>query len=194
MKRLLTAATAVATLAMASLASADHHEGMPGLNADIIGHMADAKGKIFRLAEAMPDKKYSWRPAKDVRSVSEVYMHVTSANYFIGSMLGAPVPEGMDPMTMEKSVTEKAKVIEAMKKSFDHVEAAIKGVTEAQYAEMAKTPMGEMSKRQIMLLVLRHADEHLGQSIAYARMNGVAPPWTAEQEAAAKAAADKGGQ
>jgi hypothetical protein len=29
-----------------------------------------------------------------------------------------------------------------------------------------------------MAAMVRHLGEHLGQSIAYARMNGVRPPWT----------------
>jgi uncharacterized damage-inducible protein DinB len=34
----------------------------------------------------------------------------------------------------------------------------------------------------VMIFILRHLGEHLGQSIAYARMNGVVPPWTEEQQ------------
>ncbi len=184
MKLVRSLAVGAALLATAGIASAD--EEMSALHKDVLASLGDARGKIQQLAEAMPDKKYSWRPAKGVRSVSEVAMHVTSANYFFASMMGTPVPEGIDPMKLETSVTEKAQVVEALKKSFDHVEGAIKALPESQFDEMTKTPMGEMSKRSLMLLVMRHADEHLGQSIAYARMNGVTPPWSAKQEAAAK--------
>ena len=193
MKTLL-AFTAGILLATATAVSADHHEGMSTLNADVIWHLNEAQGKIMRLAEAMPDKKLSWRPGKEVRSAGEVYMHIAGANYFFASLLGTPIPTGIDPMTMDKSVPEKAKMIDTMKQSFAHVEKAIQGVSEDMYGEMVKTPMGDMSKRQVVLLVLRHADEHLGQSIAYARMNNVVPPWTAEENAAMKAAAEKEGK
>jgi hypothetical protein len=48
-------------------------------------------------------------------------------------------------------------------------------------AELNKTVnlMGnDMSKRAVLLMALGHYQEHLGQSIAYARMNGVVPPWS----------------
>ena len=183
MKYLRTLAVGAALLATASTASA---EELTALHQEVLASIGDARGKIQQLAQAMPDKKYSWRPGKGVRSVSEVAMHVTSANYFFASLIGTPVPEGIDPMKLESTVTEKAKVIEMMKASFDHVEGAIKALPASQFDEKSKTPFGEMSKRALMLLVMRHADEHLGQSIAYARMNGVTPPWSAQDEAAAK--------
>jgi hypothetical protein len=31
-------------------------------------------------------------------------------------------------------------------------------------------------------MISGHIGEHLGQSIAYVRMNGIVPPWTAEAE------------
>jgi len=179
-------AAAAALLVLAGSASADSQEELSPLHKEVLASIADARGKILELAEAMPDKKYSWRPGKGVRSVSEVAMHVTASNYFLANMIGTSIPEGMDPMKFESTVTEKAQVLEALKKSFDHVEGAIKALPASSFDETVKTPFGEMSKRAVMLLVVRHADEHLGQSIAYARMNGVPPPWTAKNEAAAK--------
>jgi uncharacterized damage-inducible protein DinB len=33
----------------------------------------------------------------------------------------------------------------------------------------------------IVYLIVADDHEHLGQSVAYARVNGIVPPWTAEQ-------------
>ena len=85
---------------------------------------------------------------------------------------------------MEKSVTEKAKVIEALKQSFDHARKALRDTPDAQWDEKVKL-FGRIdsSKRGVFLTLINHAHEHLGQSIAYARSNGVAPPWSESAEA-----------
>ena len=41
---------------------------------------------------------------------------------------------------------------------------------------------GKNTQRGILLFTMRHMAEHLGQLIAYARMNGIVPPWTEEQQ------------
>src|SRR5437879_11300305 len=86
--------------------------------------MEDAETKLLRLAEAVPAEKYTWRPGEGVRSVSEVFLHVAAGNYGILRRVGAQPPEGLDLRGLEKSTTEKAKVVEALKASFAHVRQA----------------------------------------------------------------------
>jgi uncharacterized damage-inducible protein DinB len=139
----------------------------------------DAVGKkLVELAQAEPADKYSWRPGPGVRSIGEVYMHVVGGNSTIPSFLGA---KRMDGVTRdgEKSVTDKAKIIELLQKSIANAKAAGATVTEADLEKKVKTFGGrEMTQRQVLLLILTHMHEHLGQSIAYARMNGITPPWS----------------
>lgn len=148
-----------------------------GLRADVIWQLSDVEKKLVSLAEAMPQDKFGWRPGPGVRSVSEVYMHVAGGNYFLSTFLGAKMPEGLS-REMEKTVTEKAKVIDAMKKSFEHARKAVEATPDSDLDKKVKAFGQEPSERMMMIVLVSHGHEHLGQSIAYARTNGVAPPWS----------------
>jgi uncharacterized damage-inducible protein DinB len=137
----------------------------------------DVEKKLVALAEATPQEKYAWRPGPGVRSVSEVYMHIAFGNYFIPSFLGAKMPEGLTRDT-EKTLTEKAKVIEALKKSFDHARETVEATPDSDLDKKVKVFGQEPSERMMLIGLVIHAHEHLGQSIAYARTNGIAPPWS----------------
>jgi len=158
-----------------------------GYRAEVLSDVDGVAKKLVDLAGAVPADKYGWRPAPGVRSISEVYMHVVGANYLLPSFVGAKLPEGFD-RTMEKTVTDKAKVIEWLKKSVDNVKATLSSMSDADLDKMVKAFGRDMTQRRVMMIVQTHMHEHLGQSIAYARSNGVTPPWSeaAEQPAPAK--------
>jgi uncharacterized damage-inducible protein DinB len=162
---------------------------LPGFRGDCLSDIEFVGKRIVDLAEKMPADKYGWRPAPGVRSVSEVFMHVAGANYFLPSLVGAKMPEGFD-RGMETSVTDKAKVVEWLKKSVENAKAAITSMSDADLEKKVKVPFlggRELSQRRILIIVETHMHEHLGQSIAYARSNGVTPPWSEEQPAPAPA-------
>lgn len=148
------------------------------LSADLITQLDDAANKLVQLAEAIPQEKYGWRPAEGVRSVSEVLMHVTGGNYYIPSFAGVEGP-GVLPRGAEKSITAKAEVIDHVKKSFEHVRSALRATSAADFDKPAKMFGRETTCRNVYLTTVMHAHEHLGQLIAYARSNGVVPPWSA---------------
>lgn len=152
-----------------------------GLKAELAAELTSVEKTIVSLAEAMPAEKFGWRPAEGVRSVSEVYVHIAVANYMLPSLLGAKRPEGTRH-EMEKTVTEKAKVIEEVKKSFENAKKAVESTPTADYEKKVDFFGKEKTVRSVLLLLVTHAHEHLGQSIAYARMNGVTPPWSAAEE------------
>ncbi len=158
-----------------------------GFRAEFTAEVDSVGKKLVDLANAMPEAKYGWRPAPGIRSVSEVYVHVAGGNYLLPSFMGVKVPEGIS-RDMEKTVTEKAKVIETLKKSLEHVKSVAANVSDPDLDKKVKFFGREMTERALMTVMLNHMHEHLGQSIAYARMNGVAPPWS-EGEAPPKPAA-----
>ena len=165
-------------------ANGDEAAAVSGFRADVIGNMDYAAKELVSLAEAVPAEKYSWRPAPGVRSISEVYMHVAAGNYYLASIAGVKMPEAFD-REMEKKVTDKAKVIEALKKSIAHARSAVESTPDPDLETKVKFIGRDLSKRAIFLILAGHIHEHLGQSIAYARSNGVVPPWS-EAEAAPK--------
>ncbi|HJW14013.1 MAG TPA: DinB family protein [Thermoanaerobaculia bacterium] len=161
-----------------SARSAEPAAAPTGFRAEFIAEADSVGKKLTDLANAMPQEKYSWRPAPGIRSVSEVYVHVAGAGYLIPSFLGVKIPEGIT-RDMEKTVTEKARVLDTLKKSLEHVKSVAANMSDADLDKKVKIFGGrEVTQRAVMVLILNHMHEHLGQSIAYARMNGVAPPWS----------------
>jgi uncharacterized damage-inducible protein DinB len=131
--------------------------------------------QLLALAEAMPAEKFAWRPGPGVRSVSEVYMHIAAGNFFFLQSVGVKVNGATLPKDPEKSVTAKADVIKWLKLSLDSIRDAYPG-TDKQKA--LKFFGHDVTADGIFLRVLAHNNEHLGQGIAYARFNGVVPPWS----------------
>ncbi len=150
-----------------------------GYRAEFLRELADLETKYVRLAEKMPAEKYTWRPAEGVRSVSEVFMHVAGANFGLTRRIGTPAPAGFQGQGFDKSTTDKAQVVEQLKQSFAHMRGAALKATEADADKTMPWFGGStITQRGFLVFLIRHAGEHLGQSIAYARVNGVVPPWS----------------
>jgi uncharacterized damage-inducible protein DinB len=149
-----------------------------GFLADYAAEVDAVGKKLVDLAQAEPAEKYGWRPSPGVRSIGEVYMHVVGGNSTIPSFLGAKRMDGIT-RDSEKQVTDKAKIVELLQKSIANAKAAGQTVTDADLDKKVKTFGGrEMTQRQVLMLIITHMHEHLGQSIAYARSNGITPPWS----------------
>jgi uncharacterized damage-inducible protein DinB len=160
----------------------DGTPGVTGYRSEVLAEVMIQEDKFLRLAEAIPAEKYTWRPAPDVRSVAEVFLHVSAANFNLYKLVGTPPPTGMDIKTLEKSTTDKAKVIATLKSSFGHARKAITDMPDANLEKSLDWFGGKNTQRGILLFVTRHAAEHLGQSIAYARSIGIVPPWTEDAQ------------
>src|SRR5579863_3770340 len=160
----------------------DGTPGVTGYRSEVLAEVMIQEDKFTRLAEAIPADKYTWSPAADVRSFAEVFLHVSAANYNLYKLVGTPPPAGLDIRGLEKSTTDKAKVIATLKDSFAHAKAAIKAMPDADLEKSMDWFGGKNTERGILLFIVRHAAEHLGQSIAYARFAGIVPPWTEDQQ------------
>jgi len=158
-----------------------YKEGTPGVTgykAEVMAEVMVQEDKLTRLAEAIPADKYTWRPADDTRSFAEVFLHISAANYNLYKLVGTQPPAGIDLKNLEKSTTDKAKVVATLKDSFAHAKQAIKAVPDSDLDKSMDWFGGKNTERGVLLFIVRHGAEHLGQSIAYARMIGVVPPWT----------------
>jgi uncharacterized damage-inducible protein DinB len=156
----------------------DGTPGVTGYRSEVMAEVMIQEDKFTRLAEAIPADKFSWRPNPDVRSFAEVFLHVSAANYNLYKLVGTPPPANLDIKMLEKSTTDKAKVIATLKDSFAHAKAAIKAMPDADLDKSLDWFGGKNTQRGILLFIVRHAAEHLGQSIAYARFAGIVPPWS----------------
>jgi len=177
-------------------AALDHHEGAEHAEhgdmametsaevSAILQNLAETGEKLLALAEATPEEKFSWAPTDEVRTISEVYMHAVGVNMLLPPALGAAMPEGVEmtapPFEMmaqwEEAVTAKADVIAKLGASMEYVGKALASITDLETEVTLFGPPAP--KRAYFLILLTHAHEHLGQSIAYARSVGVVPPWS----------------
>jgi len=191
-RAVLIPALALMLSALPSFARADDAPASAKYRGDMATWFKDAEDKLDQLAGAVPERKYTWRPNKDVRSIAEVYLHVAGANYGIPALMGNAAPEGFKLEGYEKSLTTKADIQKALHDSFEHLATAFANTPEADLDKQVDFFGTPMTERSLYVLLLCHAHEHLGQSIAYARTNDIVPPWTAKsQAAAARARADK---
>src|ERR1700686_727851 len=156
--------------------------GVTGYRSEGLAEVMVQEDKFTRLAEALPADKYTWRPAPDVRSFAEVFLHVSAANYNLYKLVGTPPPTGLDVKGLEKSTTDKAKVVATLKDSFAHAKKAITAMPDADLEKSMDWFGGKNTERGILLFIVRHTAEHLGQSIAYARVVGIVPPWTEDMQ------------
>jgi uncharacterized damage-inducible protein DinB len=143
------------------------------------GSLSFVSGHVMQLAQAIPADKYIYTPQPGVRSVAEVCSHIISANYFFASKLGAKIPDGVKMETLEKDLKTKDAITAELKRSYDLMINAINNTNDAALGKKVEFPFpGEFTGMSAILITLGHSNEHLGQLIAYARMNGIAPPWS----------------
>ena len=148
----------------------------PSFRAEFLTSLEDVGMKLIDLAESVPADKYGWRPAPDVRSVSEVFTHVAGSNYFLLTFLGRQPPPDL-PLEIE-TITDKQRVVAELKKSIAHVRRAAQEMNESELENAVRLFGNNTTQRGVYTTLLNHLHEHLGQSIAYARVNGVTPPWS----------------
>ena len=186
-------------LVLALPAGAQEHEGMDhdmhhdmtmpesGVRAEVIADLEMTGERITGLASAL-EGSWEWRPAEGVRSVREVLGHVAAANFLFPSMAGVAPPEefqGADQqetmgnlMALEQ-VADPAEMMRHVGHSFMHARHAVARIPDERLDEMIQYLGREGTVRSLLVALAGHNHEHLGQLIAYARMNGVVPPWSA---------------
>ena len=141
------------------------------------GEWLHVSQQLISLADAIPAAKYAWRPAPGVRSTSEVYMHIALANFFLLSATGVKMPADLSE-GMEKKVTSKPEVIALLKRSLEAVKTARANLKPGDLERKVQIEGRNATVDGIYLRIIIHANEHMGQLVAYARMNGIAPPWS----------------
>lgn len=180
-------------LAMAAPATpadepADHTAPSYDMKAQALLDLERVQKKFVDLANAVPADKLTWRPSADSRSFAEVLLHVAGERYGILNLMGAELPAGLDRKGFEKSTTDRTRIIEELNKSWEFAQKTIQGMTNADFAKLLPKLGPQANAGDVVYILVADAHEHLGQSVAYARENGIVPPWTVEAQ---KKAAEK---
>lgn len=169
-------------------ASGDHTAPSYDMKAQSLVDLERVQKKFVDLANALPADKMTWRPSADSRAFAELFLHVAGERYAILKLMGAAAPEGFDARAFEKSTTDKTKIVDELNRSWDFSKKTINGMTNADFAKLIPKLGPRANAGDVVYILVADAHEHLGQSIAYARVNGIVPPWTAEAQ---KKAAEK---
>lgn len=169
-------------------ASADHTAPSYDMKAQSLADLQAVQKKFVDLANAIPAGKLTWRPSADSRSFAEVFLHVAGERYGILELGGATPPSGFDRKTFEKSTTDRARIVDELNKSWEFTQKTINGMTNADFAKLLPKLGPQANAGDVIYILVADAHEHLGQLVAYARVNGIVPPWTVEAQ---KKAAEK---
>jgi uncharacterized damage-inducible protein DinB len=145
---------------------------------EIMRHFDTSTRKFVALAEAMPEPLYRWSPGEGVMEVGQVYMHVARYNFlYLDDNLGVAAPADIEMSTMEE-IRDKATAMKLLERSIEHVRESVSSMSEEELSDNTMLYGRDIDGWAVLLQLVAHMNEHLGQSIAYARMNGVVPPWS----------------
>ena len=151
------------------------------LEQQFAGDLTALHDKVVALANAIPAEKYSWRPSTEVRTVSQVLMHMVGEWFYLCPLSVAAKPPADFGPPQEKTralelVVEKTEVMAHLEKSWRHCRAALDQIDPKKL--VPDSLPAKMGFPRVVLVVSGDQHEHLGQLIAYARSLGVAPPWS----------------
>jgi uncharacterized damage-inducible protein DinB len=154
---------------------------------DLLGIYSYTQNQVLQLLDAFPQNKMTWRPAPGVRSVAETFLHIAFANYGMTKMATGKEPPAdagweMNPAKWDKKTTDKAEIKKILEHSFAHVHEVLGAVPDSELDKMVNMMGHEMTSRAVLIILASHMNEHLGQEVAYARMNKVVPPWSKDQK------------
>ena len=174
----LSVVTAAAFIVSVNAATATAQPTPANARAELLAQFNNSASKFEALAAAMPAEKFNWSPGPGVMTVARVYAHVARYNYaYLSQNMGAAAPRGIGLDTLER-MTDKAQIVALLKSSAEYVRQGVQQMPEAQLGQSTQLYGRAVPQWSVLLQLVAHMNEHLGQSIAYARMNGVVPPWS----------------
>lgn len=168
----------ILTISLSTGAWRAEADELEGLWQGYDGEWGHVSRQLVSLAQTIPADKFSWRPGPGVRSTSEVFMHIALANFFLLSVTGPPMPSDLDSPKLETAVTSKREVIRWLERSLEAVKVARAALRPGDLQRKVKVSGRDATVDGMYLRIIVHANEHMGQLIAYARVNGIVPPWS----------------
>lgn len=170
-------AACIITLGLAQPVAARAQDAT-ALRAELLGQFNASISKVIALAEAMPADKYQWKPQADAMPVAHVFAHIANYNFaYPSGNMGVAAPAGIRLDTLE-AMRDKAQIVALLKRSADYVRQSVSGMPAAELNGETQLYGRQVPRWAVMLQLVAHMNEHLGQSIAYARANEIVPPWS----------------
>lgn len=170
----------VTTLTTFAFTSAAHAQPAPAdFRGEFLQQFDGSMEKVIALAEAVPAERYSRPAVPGAMPLGRIFAHVATYNFeYPARAMGIAPPAGIDRDTLEQRVTEKAQVLALLRRSVEHVRQSVRRMPEAQLGQMTTLYGRRVPQWSVLLQLLAHMNDHMGQSIAYARASGTVPPWS----------------
>lgn len=167
---------------------------IPGVRGEFLWELEITARQTLAMAEALPSNQFDWRPEAEARSFSEVFVHVATGNFMLLDAIGVPLPadlygsvqgSGQERLwalvrrndELVERVREKGAVVALLKRSLEAVNQSLSSMSEHELERRLHFFGEETTVRRVYLRLLAHSHEHMGQLIAYFRVNRMAPPW-----------------
>jgi hypothetical protein len=177
------AAVAAPAAAQSAAAGVPNRETALEIRKQFTTDLDTLQSKFLALAEAIPAEKYSWRPAAGVRSIGEAFMHVASEFYVFtpmayGAQRSPVIPRGRENFQKFEQMSTKPDVLKHLREGFAYTKQQLAAIPADSLVGPRQIFGGQHTIVETSLTMSADLHEHLGQLIAYARMNGVKPPWS----------------
>ena len=179
----LLTATVLAAAIPAAAQSAPNREAAIEFRNQFIKDLDTLQAKVVALANAIPAEKYAWRPAPGVRSIGEVFMHIASEHYLFtpmsfGGVRSPVIPRAQDALPKFEANASKDSVLKHLRDGYAYTKAQVMGISPDSLTGTRKLFGRDFTVMETGLGMTADLHEHLGQLIAYARVNGITPPWS----------------
>ncbi len=144
------------------------------LHADLLKDWTGMKDRMVKIADAMPEEKFGFKPTPAQRSYGEQILHVAGANVTFMKMLGGKAT----PPTIDQKATSKAAILKAIADSYDYGTAVLNEQTDQSLLEAIQGPrfLGPSTRARLVWFTLGHAWDEYGNMTTYLRLNGIVPP------------------
>lgn len=146
--------------------------------------------EVRSAAEAMPEDKWSYRPAQgmfksekaefgpaELRTFGEQVKHVACANFaFAAELDGTKPPEACDKGGPSPAHT-RTELLVYLKDSFAALKRSLSAITAQNMYDPIEGPYaGPNTRLGLGQVCIWHAADHYGQMVLYLRLNGIVPP------------------
>jgi hypothetical protein len=170
--RPVTCAVLLAAAVLLAVPAAAQMSAPPKLQAALANDAGTLSDKFAGLARVMTGK-YDWKPGQGVRSAGDVFNLIVMENKMLAALL-----TGAAPPARGTPITDPAQMQEALTSSYAALKTALAALSDTDLGATVKIFGMDSTKQGAAMMLLGDQHEHLGQSIAYARSNGVVPPWS----------------
>jgi hypothetical protein len=134
---------------------------------------------LVEAAQAMPEEHYGFRLTPEQRPFGEWIGHTAMGNMsYCATIKGEASPD----TGHVHQLTAKADLVEAIQKSFEYCDEALKGMTDQRALGEITVGGKNVYPVQGMIGVVASGNEHYGNLVGYLRSKGITPPSSARKK------------